>query len=107
MAFMWRIYPKFFDVPTNYIQTFFAIAITQLFSLTSNWTKPIRWFGKYSFPIYLVEGLMLGVRNTWFAALGSQVLIDLAFLGTSAMAAVLYWDGVYQPIRKVFSKEVD
>ena len=50
---------------------------------------------------------MLGVRNTWFAALGSQVLIDLAFLGTSAMAAVLYWDGVYQPIRKVFSKEVD
>ena len=102
MTYLMRVYPRSFHVFTNYTMAFLAISTTQVFLLDNYWITPIKWLGKYSFPIYLFEGLILGYRNSWFSPLGSQLLTDLMFIAVSALVAVLYWEGFYHPLQELF-----
>lgn len=69
-----------------------AIAVLQLCRPRRRIGALLRWFGTYSYAIYLVEGLILTVRYTWFAPLGQPVLIELAFLAVSALCGALFWN---------------
>ncbi|MBQ3210234.1 MAG: hypothetical protein IJB09_01920 [Oscillospiraceae bacterium] len=73
-----------------YSASFFA----EVFSLLS-------WFGQYSYPIYLFEGTLLLLRNSWFAPFGSQILIDLVYLFVCCAFAYIFWEAAYSRFEKM------
>ena len=72
------------------------VAILQLIEIQGRIKHFLLWLGKFAYPIYLFEGLFLSVRNTWFAIMGLQPLIDLACFVATLIAAVVYWSAYQQ-----------
>lgn len=76
------------------------LALSQVFQITGVPKRILLWFGKYSFPLYLFEGLVVRNRNEWFSALSIQPLIDLCFLAVTALMAVVFWR-LYETLLKM------
>ena len=76
------------------------IAIVLAVKIRGRLAAVLSWFGRYSYPIYLMEGIFLPNRNALFARLSCQVLIDLAFFGVSIAAALIFW-GAYSKWEKL------
>ncbi|MCR5137830.1 MAG: acyltransferase [Oscillospiraceae bacterium] len=100
LIYMMKYYPWPFHVPMAMIMGIIQVAMVECVSIRGKAANLIMWFGKYTYPIYLIEGLVLGKRNLWFGALGAQPLIDLGFIAITAGIAVLYWDGIYSKLEK-------
>lgn len=62
----------------------------------------LSWLGRYSFSIYLFEGLFLDYKEQWFGVLGSPLLISLAYILATAGVAYLYWEGIYIKLSNLF-----
>ncbi len=76
------------------------VAAVQLLTSVGPAEEILLWFGKYSYPLYLFEGMVLEKRNYWFGKLENQMLIDLVFILFSCLLAAVFWDGIYLKIRK-------
>lgn len=63
--------------------------------------KILLWFGKYSYPIYLFEGLFLYVRNEMFSQMSHQPLIDLSYMTVSIVLALIFWEGGYKKLETI------
>ena len=99
-AYLMRFYPLPYNVLMSMMMAIFEFSLVECVTFHGWAADIIRWFGKYAYPIYLFEGLMLGKKNLWFRTLGSQLLIDLCFVIVTAGIAALYWDGIWSRIDK-------
>lgn len=77
------------------------IAIVLALKIQGRLASILKWFGKYSYPIYLFEGLFLSTRNHYFSQMIYQPLIDLSFFVVSICFAVVFWDGGYTKLEKI------
>ena len=71
--------------------TLLPVAIVHLVPPTGFLRRFLLWFGRYSYPIYLFEGLFLDRRKVWFSSMQIQPLIDLSFILVTAASAVVFW----------------
>ena len=103
-------------VIANYGQTFntqMGLALGVLPILASQLMAPgifikriLLWFGRYSYPIYLFEGILLEVRYKWFYMLENPILIDIAFFIASSTIAYIYWNGIYKNVDRLLPARV-
>ena len=74
------------------------IAVVLAVRLRGGLEKVLLWLGKYSYPIYLFEGLFLYSRNEVFSQMSCQPLIDLTFMAVSITMGLVFWEGVYRKL---------
>lgn len=93
-AYLFRFYPFSWNgVLLTTVAAAQVLSILQLCRLPKKAASAVAWFGKYSYPIYLFEGLILNVREVWFGRLGLTVLIDLCYFAVTVGFAVVFWTG--------------
>ena len=97
-----RVYGSWFDWAYALSMAAIPLAISQLRPLPMPKAigRPLAWCGRCSYPMYLTEGLLLGVRNSWFGFLHAQALIDLCFLAATALSAWLVWELIQRILNK-------
>lgn len=64
------------------------------------------WFGRYSYPIYLFEGLLLFQRGRLFAKMTYKPLIDLTYFAVTIAMALIYWEGAYKKFETLLPKKL-
>ena len=99
------VYPRPFHIPTNTALMLVPLALTQLISISGKVFLPFGFIGRYSFPIYLWEGLLLSSRGFFYGMTGSQLGADIGFMAASFLLAVAYWELVVQPGEKLLERE--
>lgn len=91
-AYLLRFYPFAWQSPLLTSAALAqALALLQLIALPRRLQRGLLWFGRYSYPIYLFEGLILPVRDAWFGWTGLTILVMLGFIGCSALMGAVYW----------------
>lgn len=100
-AFMFRIYTQETSTPLALAMAFQLISASQLMRFKGRIGAVLSWFGKYSYPIYLFEGTLLLVRNKWFYAFGSQLMIDIVYLAVCCAFAFVFWEAAYSRFEKM------
>ena len=100
-VFMFRIYTQEASASLAAGMAIQVLSISQLVDFKDKLLSVLSWFGKYSYPIYLFEGTLLLLKNTWFASFGSQLMIDLVFIAVSCAFAVVFWAGAYTRFEKM------
>ncbi len=101
LVFIIPHFGKTFDIRIGAAITLFVLALTQLFTFKKRvWKRFLMWVGKYSYPIYLFEGLFLEYKQSWFGALESRLLIDLAYFAVTFGIAAIYWKTFIQLLPK-------
>ena len=76
------------------------MSFLQFFKLHGRVKRALLWFGKYSYPIYLFEGLFLYTRNSLFSVMVLQPFIDAMFFAVTILSAYIYWSS-YQKLTSV------
>lgn len=103
-AYVISVYPRPFHIPTNMALAMAVIAFIQLISASGTVFLPLRMVGKYSYPIYLWEGLLLSSRGFFYGLTGTQLGADLSFIAASLLLGFLYWELVFRPAEKLLSR---
>ncbi len=100
-AYMLSAYPHERNMLTAMIMGIQPIAIVLTVRIRGKLALVLNWLGKYSYPIYLFEGILLSSRNELFSKMTYQLLIDLTFFVVSIVLAVIFWDGGYTKLEKI------
>ena len=84
-------YHERFSVPM------FFVALIRLIKSRGIILNAFRWIGKYSYPIYLLEGIfVLRNRNIFFGWLPHPILADATAIAVTVILSVLYWELIYK-----------
>ena len=79
-----------------------AVAVCMLADIGGRPGEVLKWFGNYSFSIYLFEGVFVFTyRNSWFEVLGNQILIDAAAIAVTMIFAWIYQECIISMIKKI------
>lgn len=81
------------------------IAVVKLVHMGTGINKVLSFLGRYSYAIYLFEGVVLKKRAMWFANFGAQINIDIVFAAVSIAMGYVFLDYVYKNIVKTFKLE--
>ena len=76
------------------------IAALRLVNLNGKVSSLLSWLGRYSYPIYLVEGIFWQTRNGLFWKLEMQAFIDIAFVAVVLLNAVVFWEAYQKTISR-------
>ncbi len=100
-----RAYANEYSLKSAMAMGFLFIAASQLLTLRGAAERMLLWFGRYSYPLYLFEGMVLEKRSAWFGNLENHLLIDLAFLLCTCVFALAFQDGICLRLIKPLIKE--
>lgn len=75
-----------------------AVALRKVVQLPPRAERVLSFMGKYSYAIYLFEGMMMFKRGLWFAPLNNQVLIDAVYGISSVLLGYIYWEFFYKKL---------
>lgn len=70
------------------------LCLFQFTHIKSTRIDPLNFLGRYSYPIYLLEGFFLLKREPWFGSLNSGLLINAITLCLTIISAVAVWRGI-------------
>ena len=101
-----RVYPRPFHIPTNMALAMVFVALTQIVPVSGKGFLPLRMVGRYSFAIYLWEGLLLGSREFFYNLTGSQLGADCGFIAASILFGFLYWELVFRPGERFLERKL-
>ena len=100
-AYQLKTYGGMYTTKTTLTMAFLLIAAGKLVSLPRKVEEGLLWLGKYSYGIYLVEGLIMAGKTTWFAALELTFFMDLAFISASIVVGYFFWNGIYRNVMEL------
>lgn len=94
-----------FTAGTTLTMAFLFIAAGKLVSLPWKIQEGLCWLGKYSYGIYLVEGLIMVRKLQWFAVLELTFLMDVAFISASVVVGYFFWRGVCETVMSLLPEK--
>ena len=100
-VFMFRVYTQEASAPLALGMAMQVLSLSQLMDFRGKVLSLLSWFGRYAYPIYLFEGTLLLLKNTWFASFGSQLMIDLVYIAVSCGFAFVFWEAAYSRLEKM------
>ena len=98
-VYMFRRYVDYFDSAYTIIECIQILALVLIANPTGKIEKILSFAGKYSFPMYLFEGIMLFRKNYWFKALEIKLAIDITYFAVTIVLAYIFWEYVYLKLK--------
>ena len=89
-VYLFRIYGNMYTTKMALSMSVLAISVIKIVPLDGRIKRALLFFGEYSYPLYLFEGMFLRVRLDWFIRAEAQVFIDLIFFAVTIAAAVIF-----------------
>lgn len=100
-----RVYGELYTAESTISMAFLFIATGKLVSLPGKIQEGLCWLGKYSYGIYLVEGLIMVRKLQWFAVLELTFLMDVAFISASVVVGYFFWRGVCETVMSLLPEK--